>query len=54
VAGVWRDTLGKNRVWPCVSGHDTPLRVRNAERMPGHYREAQREWLSLARENIQA
>jgi hypothetical protein len=25
-----------------------------AGRMPGHYREAQREWLSLARENIQA
>jgi hypothetical protein len=28
--------------------------LRNAERMPGHYREAQGEWLSLARENIQA
>jgi len=28
--------------------------LRNAQRMPGHYREAQREWLSLARENAQA
>jgi hypothetical protein len=28
--------------------------LRNAQRMPGHYRDAQREWLSLARENAQA
>jgi hypothetical protein len=27
--------------------------LRNAERMPAHYREAQREWLGLARENSQ-
>lgn len=27
--------------------------LRNAQRMPGHYREAQREWLGLARENAQ-
>ncbi len=25
--------------------------LRNAQRMPGHYRDAQREWLRLAREN---
>jgi hypothetical protein len=28
--------------------------LRRAERMPGHYRDAQREWLKLARENITA
>jgi hypothetical protein len=28
--------------------------LRNAQRMPDHYRDAQREWLSLARENLQA
>jgi hypothetical protein len=26
--------------------------LRNAQRMPDHYRDAQREWLSLARENL--
>ncbi|HEX5094191.1 MAG TPA: tetratricopeptide repeat protein [Burkholderiales bacterium] len=28
--------------------------LRNAERMPGHYREAQGEWLSRARQGVQA
>lgn len=28
--------------------------LRNAQRMPSHYRDAQREWLKLARENVQA
>ena len=28
--------------------------LRNAERMPGHYHEAQGEWLKLAREHLQA
>ena len=28
--------------------------LRNAERQPSHYREAQRDWLKLARENMQA
>jgi hypothetical protein len=28
--------------------------LRNAERMPGHYREAQGEWLKLARQTMQA
>ena len=28
--------------------------LRNAERMPGHYREAQGEWLNLARQTLQA
>lgn len=28
--------------------------LRNAERMPGHYREAQGQWLDLARETMQA
>ena len=28
--------------------------LRNAQRMPDHYRDAQREWLRLARENAQA
>jgi hypothetical protein len=28
--------------------------LRNAQRMPDHYRDAQREWLGLARENMQA
>jgi hypothetical protein len=28
--------------------------LRNAERMPGHYREAQGEWLDLARQTVQA
>ena len=27
--------------------------VRNAERLPGHYRETQAQWLSLARDNMQ-
>lgn len=27
--------------------------LRHAERMPEHYREAQREWLALAREHVQ-
>jgi hypothetical protein len=26
--------------------------LRNAQRMPDHYRDAQRQWLSLARENL--
>jgi hypothetical protein len=28
--------------------------LRNAERQPPHYREAQHDWLKLARENMQA
>jgi hypothetical protein len=28
--------------------------LRNAERQPTHYRDAQRGWLDLARENMQA
>lgn len=28
--------------------------IKNAERQPRHYREAQREWLNLARQNMQA
>jgi len=28
--------------------------LRNADRMPEHYREAQREWLTLARGQMQA
>ena len=28
--------------------------IRNAERQPSHYREAQRDWLDLARQNIHA
>lgn len=28
--------------------------LRNAERLPAHYREAQRDWLDLARQNMQA
>ena len=28
--------------------------LRNAERQPAHYRDAQRDWLKLARENMQA
>jgi hypothetical protein len=28
--------------------------LRNAERMPGYYRDAQREWLALARQSVQA
>jgi hypothetical protein len=28
--------------------------LRNAERMPEHYREAQQEWLALAREQVKA
>jgi len=28
--------------------------LRNAQRLPDHYRDAQREWLDLARENMQA
>ena len=28
--------------------------LRNAERQPSHYRDAQRDWLELARENMQA
>lgn len=27
--------------------------LRNAERLPGHYREAQSQWLSMARDNMQ-
>lgn len=28
--------------------------LRNAERMPGYYRDAQRQWLALARQSVQA
>jgi hypothetical protein len=28
--------------------------LRNAERMPDYYRDAQREWLALARQSVQA
>ena len=28
--------------------------LRNAERMPEHYREAQHEWLALAREQVKS
>jgi hypothetical protein len=28
--------------------------LRNAERLPSHYREAQRSWLDRAREEMQA
>jgi hypothetical protein len=28
--------------------------LRNAERQPSHYRDAQKSWLTLARESMQA
>jgi hypothetical protein len=28
--------------------------LRNGERMPAHYRDAQRDWLDLARDSMQA
>jgi hypothetical protein len=28
--------------------------LRNAERLPQHYREAQKDWLELARQNVHA
>jgi hypothetical protein len=52
--GRWRYGAILKRIGQADAAHDVFQRMlRNAERMPGHYREAQREWLSLARENIQ-
>ena len=53
--GRWRYGALLKRMGQADTARDVFQRMlRNAERMPGHYREAQGEWLSLARENIQA
>jgi hypothetical protein len=53
--GRWRYGALLKRMGRADAARDVFQRMlRNAERMPGHYREAQGEWLSLARENSQA
>jgi hypothetical protein len=53
--GRWRYGAILKRMGQADAARDVFQRMlRNAERMPGHYREAQREWLGLARENVQA
>jgi len=52
--GRWRYGAILKRMGQADAARDVFQRMlRNAARMPDHYREAQGEWLSLARENIQ-
>jgi hypothetical protein len=53
--GRWRYAALLRRLGRAAEAQDVARRMlRNAERMPGHYRETQGEWLSLARQSIQA
>lgn len=53
--GRWRYGALLVRVGRVAEGQETFRRMlRNAERMPPHYREAQGEWLSLARRSVEA
>ena len=53
--GRWRYGALLVRVGRVAEGHEALWRMlRNAERMPPHYREAQGEWLKLARRTVEA
>jgi hypothetical protein len=52
--GRWRYGALLARLGRPAEAQDVFRRMlRNAERLPGHYREAQSHWLSLARDNMQ-
>jgi hypothetical protein len=52
--GRWRYGALLARLGRPAEAQDVFRRMlRNAERLPGHYRDAQAQWLSLARENMQ-
>jgi hypothetical protein len=52
--GRWRYGALLQRMGRAAEAGDIFRRMlRHAERMPEHYREAQREWLALAREHVQ-
>ena len=53
--GRWRYGALLRRLGRANDAHEVFRRMlRNAERQPPHYREAQHDWLKLARENMQA
>lgn len=53
--GRWRYGALLVRIGRLAEGRETFQRMlRNAERMPAHYREAQGEWLGLARRSVEA
>jgi hypothetical protein len=53
--GRWRYGALLRRLGRAQDAHEVFRRMlRNAERQPHHYRDAQRSWLDLAREGIQA
>lgn len=53
--GRWRYGALLQRLGRADDAHEVFRRMlRNAERLPSHYREAQRDWLDLARERMHA
>jgi hypothetical protein len=53
--GRWRYGALLNRLGRTQDAQEVFHRIlRNGERMPSHYRDAQREWLDLARQRMQA
>jgi hypothetical protein len=53
--GRWRYAALLNRMGRTQDAQEVCRRMmRNAERLPAHYRDAQRDWLDLARQNMQA
>ena len=53
--GRWRYGALLKRLGRADAAHDVFRRMlRNAERLPQHYREAQKGWLDLARESVNA
>jgi hypothetical protein len=53
--GRWRYGALLKRLGRAEAAHDVFRRMlRNAERLPQHYREAQKDWLDLARDSMRA
>jgi hypothetical protein len=53
--GRWRYGALLKRLGRTGAAQDVFRRMlRNAERLPQHYREAQKDWLDLARESVNA
>jgi hypothetical protein len=53
--GRWRYGALLKRLGRADAAQDVFRRMlRNAERLPQHYREAQKDWLDLARESVNA
>ena len=53
--GRWRYSAPLKRLGRTDDAKEVFRRMlRNAERLPAHYRDAQRDWLDLARQNMQA